>query len=106
MSCSNGCLPISVPCCQSPVIDLGLSPNAPFSVQINKPGSNRFYIDFGNTDENGKIEILKTKFPDGYFATGYLKGELLNTDKEPIPFVVDAVEYNCFMLELVDKIEF
>jgi hypothetical protein len=105
MSCENGCLEISVRCCESPVIQLELLANTAFSVHINKPGSNRWYLLNGTTNNTGAVTLDKTKFPDGFFATGYLKGEFLDSNNSVLPFTVDNTEYKCFLLELVDTIE-
>lgn len=105
MGCENGCLELSVRCCESPVIHLGLTANANFSVQVNRPGSNRWYVLNRTTDNTGSITLDKTKFPDGFFATGYLRGELIDEDGAAIPFIVAGVEYRCFLLELIDTIE-
>jgi len=105
MGCENGCLELSVRCCESLEIQLGLSANVDFLIQINRPGSSRWYVLSGTTDGTGAILIDKTKFPDGFFATGYLKGELIDEDRNPLPFIVDGVQYECFLLEFVDLIE-
>lgn len=105
MSCENGCLKISVRCCESPVIQLGLQAGIAFSAHINKPGKNRWYVQNGTTDNTGAITLDKTKFPDGFFATGYLKGELLDSNNAVVPFIVNGTEYKYFLLELVDTIE-
>jgi hypothetical protein len=105
MGCENGCLELSVRCCESPVIQLGLQAGIAFSAHINKPGRSRGYVLNGTTSNTGTITLDKTKFPNGFFATGYLKGELLDTNNAALPFTVNGTEYKCFLLELVDTIE-
>jgi hypothetical protein len=105
MSCKNGCLEITAKCCDDIFIQLGLDGGVDFTAQINQPGRNVLYLIKGTTEITGKIKLDKSKFPNGFFSYGYLRGELLDENNNIISFTVSGVEYDCFLIKLVDTIE-
>lgn len=104
MSCSTGCYEIQIEACEDFTLKVGLAASAPYYVVLRKPGSRNIFQKLLTAEEDGSIKVLKSDFPDGYFAAGnFFKVEIRegNNYTTITPVIVSGVSYTCILLETV-----
>lgn len=99
MNC-KGCYEFKTECCADVTVK-GLVANQFYNLTMNKAGSTHYYKKTVLTTSDGKAVLLKSSFPLGYFADGFIK-VTANQGEVPTEFSIDSKTYSCLLIQLIN----
>lgn len=99
MNC-KGCFEYRTDCCADITVT-GLAADQSYTLTVSKAGSKHYYKKTAITTVYGKAVLLKSSFPLGYFADGFIK-VTAEQSEAPVEFTIDGNTYTCILIELIN----